>query len=643
MFAPKVTKPQAKAVENLRSMLAPGRSTLAVNRHRHDPMEPTSSLQPAIGNQATLRLLARRDSVLRRSEPRAPKEQGAVPPSLSDATPLSCAEQEKDKAKALRTNPAGSADPAVGEAPSIVHDVLRSPGQPLDRATRSFFEQRFGQDFSAVRIHTSSRAAESAQKVGALAYTVGSQVVFGAGQFAPHAAAGQRLLAHELTHTIQQNRAVQTWAGALPFSRATDATEREAEAAAGYALGAGTIPPIHAAAPHVARQQPSGASTAPASAGTPSLAKAAALNVHLEQQDRVAQLIRGGLALTPVTPGDRDALFRNACQFIVAGPFTTRILTPTHDTMTRRPGQVAYFDALVAFPARGGDYADTPAPDDTDHIVYAPLNWTGGLSGVVFDLLVDPGDPEESLKTTIIHEVQHWAELSASLGKGPPPPGHVSGSPGLTGAAALTSESVYNMYQSEFRAYWVETPEGLGKWGSSSQPATNTRAVSAITAAPIGVLAPFIIQSTATHFTNERQENIFWQIADYYPHIPVQETYVLDPAFRQMVDSFSMPVGINLVNSVRIQALIDALLGCTQIMPKTDPAVQKALDAADKLDETDGAFLNDMTRAAPFWALARKALRPNPLFELSNRIWRHQPRGVMPDLPQPAPERGIPA
>jgi lipoprotein-anchoring transpeptidase ErfK/SrfK len=88
--------------------------------------------------------------------------------------------------------------------PSIVHDVLRTPGQPLDPVTQGFMESSFGQDFSEVRVHTDGRAAESAQAVEALAYTAGQDVVFGAGQYAPHTSGGKMLLAHELTHVAQQ-------------------------------------------------------------------------------------------------------------------------------------------------------------------------------------------------------------------------------------------------------------------------------------------------------------------------------------------------------------------------------------------------------------------------------------------------------
>src|ERR1700752_928933 len=90
------------------------------------------------------------------------------------------------------------------EVPLIVHEVLRSPGYPLDAETRSFFEPRFNHDFSRVRVHTDTRAAASAEAVNALAYTTGRNVVFAAGQYAPRTSAGQHLLAHELSHVMQQ-------------------------------------------------------------------------------------------------------------------------------------------------------------------------------------------------------------------------------------------------------------------------------------------------------------------------------------------------------------------------------------------------------------------------------------------------------
>ena len=168
----------------------------------------------------------------------------------------SCSDCPK-KRKLLQRRAVSPSEPAA--VPPIVHEVLRSPGQPLDAATRSFMESRFSHDFSRVRphaamqsasltigpandsyeqeadraadqiiqrtpvlsakgsepssthdfrkvrVHTGTKAAESARAVGAHAYTVGQNIVFGLGQYAPETGPGQRLLAHELVHTIQQS------------------------------------------------------------------------------------------------------------------------------------------------------------------------------------------------------------------------------------------------------------------------------------------------------------------------------------------------------------------------------------------------------------------------------------------------------
>lgn len=96
-------------------------------------------------------------------------------------------------------------EPSV--VPRIVHDVLRSPGHALDGDNRTSMERRFGHDFSNVRVHSDARAAESAAAVNALAYTVGTKIVFNARQYSPRTQAGQELLAHELAHVVQQSNA----------------------------------------------------------------------------------------------------------------------------------------------------------------------------------------------------------------------------------------------------------------------------------------------------------------------------------------------------------------------------------------------------------------------------------------------------
>jgi len=118
-----------------------------------------------------------------------------------------CAEC-RAKRLGVQRQPASPATPAA--VPPIVHDVLRSPGHPLDAGTRAFMEPRFGHDFSRVRMHTDAKAAQSAEAVNALAYTVGREVVFGTGHYRPGTSAGQRVLAHELAHVVQQRGASPT-------------------------------------------------------------------------------------------------------------------------------------------------------------------------------------------------------------------------------------------------------------------------------------------------------------------------------------------------------------------------------------------------------------------------------------------------
>ena len=108
-------------------------------------------------------------------------------------------------AQTLRRHSAWSTDSEGSGVPPAAHEALESGGQPLDSRTRAFFEPRFGQDFSHVRVHTSPRAAEGARALEARAYTTGSHIVFDSGEYAPSTERGARLLAHELAHTVQQS------------------------------------------------------------------------------------------------------------------------------------------------------------------------------------------------------------------------------------------------------------------------------------------------------------------------------------------------------------------------------------------------------------------------------------------------------
>ncbi len=152
------------------------------------------------------------EQVMRMPDSAVPLASSSTPPALQRkcacaGTDHLCSECEGEAERGnklqCKANSA-TADAAPASAPPIVHEVLRSPGEPLDTSTRAFFEPRFGRDFSHVRVHTGTQAAESARSVNALAYTVNHSVAFGAGSYAPHTTEGRRLLAHELAHVVQQ-------------------------------------------------------------------------------------------------------------------------------------------------------------------------------------------------------------------------------------------------------------------------------------------------------------------------------------------------------------------------------------------------------------------------------------------------------
>ena len=101
---------------------------------------------------------------------------------------------------------AGQSSGQMGAAPASVDRALAGPGRPLEPALRQDMESRFGHDFSTVRVHSGAAAEQSARDVNAHAYTVGHNIAFGAGRYAPATHEGRRLIAHELAHVVQQSR-----------------------------------------------------------------------------------------------------------------------------------------------------------------------------------------------------------------------------------------------------------------------------------------------------------------------------------------------------------------------------------------------------------------------------------------------------
>jgi hypothetical protein len=162
--------------------------------------------------------------------------------------------EEEDESRMLQRKPIGKSAFDRGEAPDIVHQVLRSPGRPLDPATKAFFESSFGHDFSGVRIHTGATEAESARRVRAKAYTVERDIVFDAGQYDPASPGGAHLLAHELAHVVPNGMESSETRAPLAVSAPGDAAEHEADAAADAVMRGLNLPSLGRPLPSVQRQ-----------------------------------------------------------------------------------------------------------------------------------------------------------------------------------------------------------------------------------------------------------------------------------------------------------------------------------------------------------------------------------------------------
>lgn len=138
---------------------------------------------------------------------RTPAQPASVEGVSEPGIQRKCAACEQDKELSVRRKPqSGETGSGAGMADHSVSGLLPGSGRPLQQVERGFFESRFGQDFSNVRIHTGNQAVLAAQSINAKAFTVGNHIAFGAGEYNPESVAGKKLLAHELTHTLQQSK-----------------------------------------------------------------------------------------------------------------------------------------------------------------------------------------------------------------------------------------------------------------------------------------------------------------------------------------------------------------------------------------------------------------------------------------------------
>jgi hypothetical protein len=181
------------------------------------PAKPAPAMREkpaARGNQALLRRLQAKlaigavDDPLEREADNAAAHVMRMPgsaPATTSAPPRISRKCDACEEEKLQKKPDGTM--STGDAPASVEATLRAPGEPMDAESRSFFEPRFNADFSNVRIHDDAQAQDSAAAVGARAYAVNNHIVLGPNRPAPGTTAHQELLAHELTHVVQQSAA----------------------------------------------------------------------------------------------------------------------------------------------------------------------------------------------------------------------------------------------------------------------------------------------------------------------------------------------------------------------------------------------------------------------------------------------------
>jgi hypothetical protein len=178
------------------------------------------------------------DQVMRMPDPSRAGRKGVSEDGKSPSIQRMCRECEEElqrqpmeeEEEMLQPKEETGVTPEVSSTVESQINSIRGGGHPLPDSVRTYFEPRFGQDFSPVRVHTDSEANESAQSVNALAYTVGRDVVFAEGQYSPETDSGRKLLAHELTHVVQQKGVgVQQ---TLTRSRGYDVFERRLDSSA---------------------------------------------------------------------------------------------------------------------------------------------------------------------------------------------------------------------------------------------------------------------------------------------------------------------------------------------------------------------------------------------------------------------------
>lgn len=360
----------------------------------------------------------------------------------------------------------------------------------------------------------------------------------------------------------------------------------------------------------VTGREPALAVQSDAAAGQPTTFEEA-MSMHARGVAMVNRVFESARSIVPdpeAGPDSRPTLLHNSVEWLDEGEANLVILSPTHDGAQRgvAAGNQAYFDTRAAW---GADATYDPTLDSAGKaknnggITTAPAGVLGSMDGTELRLFQPAARSETDLIATVIHEVQHDADQhgpGAAMDGGTAPE---------TAPIGTASDKYHEKYRSEFRAYWLQDPPGSEKdWFAA--PDVPIQSQFGVSASVNGA-----VQTVATDFAIERQADIFRQLMGTPPSNlvwfdPISQIalvpygwaayyYVTDPAFKLMVDTFVEVESGNPVNSVRIQALSDA------IEQGDEGAIDQAVAA---LDGVDRAALYDLWVTDPFWRRAVEML-----------------------------------
>jgi len=532
-----------------------------------------------------------------------------------------CQDCEDEKSKRIQTKPLSLNQSGAMPDSGTATGAVKQGGMPMSKEQRSYFEPRFGVDFSSVRLHADGKAADAARFVQARAYTVGRDIVFGAGEYKPTTTQGKRLLAHELAHVVQQT------APSLNRGQKEPVHQMRQPETSGFHK---TASPVAASALRL-----SPASVALQRKPSADEIKRAEQD-HKTWQQNIYRLLkpksvwRHALMGVPL-PGsltaeeqakDPHVLFNNSIEWIHKKRVTFSVLTAV-------PGQaetadpVTLFDPTVTFPDVGGSVEKT---------ITFEKKVDAMADNKSIQLYAKPSLTVERFRELIRHEVQHVANAHAAAvftdqekaeyqGEQPKPTTAFEriqyASQGDMNAA------IWMKYKDEFSAHWLEdisrpgkivgtyednTPAFMGgsggtdKWGSESASGGELKVKGKETSSP----SPLYVPEASIQLQNQKQTNIAKFIVNNY--FGMQETFLRSPLFRRKIRDLAVPESLNLVNSLRIERIHQLMNGPATrkiLWRRTVTREEDIAKAVQSLQDSDIAFLKDRNSSKPFWDEAK--------------------------------------